>query len=541
MNTLLLDGNSRQDVARAGELLRAGGLVAIPTETVYGLAANALDSGAVKRIYQTKGRPSDNPLIVHICEPSQIVPLVRQVPDSAKKLMEAFWPGPLTLILPKSDRIPAETSGGLSTVAVRFPSHPVAQAVIRAAGVPLAAPSANLSGRPSPTAFAHVKADLMGRIEGLLDGGDCGVGVESTVLTLAGPVPRLLRPGGITLEQLRSVLGEVEVDPAVLHRLEAGEKAVSPGMKYKHYAPKANVVLVDASPEDYINYVNSKRDCHALCFDEDVPGLTVPFLSYGGRYDRAGQAHLLFSSLLRLDELGAEQVYAHMPSKAGVGLAVYNRLIRAAGFQVEIPSKRWIVGLVGPSGAGKSTVAALLREGGWAVVDCDALTKSPRVYDPACIAELKNAFGEDLAPGGVLDRKALASRAFASEAGRKTLERITFPRILGAVQKELEAAFSAGYRAVALDAPTLFEAGLDRACVRILAVDAPEEERLGRIMARDGLTEAQARQRLNAQERPEFYRSRADWVVENAAGSQLPAALEPILEEAGAGTRRESL
>ena len=206
-HTILLRGDSPQDVKTAGEILRRGGLVAIPTETVYGLAANALDGAAVKAIYQAKGRPSDNPLIVHICDLSQLPPLVRQLPESAKKLAAAFWPGPLTIILKKSDLVPRETSGGLDTVAVRFPAHPVAQAVIREAGLPLAAPSANLSGKPSPTTFAHVREDLTGRVDALLDGGDCAVGVESTVLTLAEGTPRVLRPGGVTVGQLRKCWG----------------------------------------------------------------------------------------------------------------------------------------------------------------------------------------------------------------------------------------------------------------------------------------------------------------------------------------------
>ena len=230
-HTILLKGDRPQDLKKAGELLRAGGLVAIPTETVYGLAANALDGAAVKAIYQAKGRPSDNPLIVHICDFGQLPPLVREVPEAAKQLAQAFWPGPLTIILKKSDLVPTETSGGLDTVAVRFPAHPVAQAVIREAGVPLAAPSANLSGRPSPTTFAHVEEDLTGRVDALVDGGDCAVGVESTVITLAEGVPKVLRPGGVTVAQLREVLGRVEVDPAVLHKLEEGKRAASPGMK----------------------------------------------------------------------------------------------------------------------------------------------------------------------------------------------------------------------------------------------------------------------------------------------------------------------
>ncbi len=333
MQTLKLT-SSREDIQKAGEFLRQGKLVAIPTETVYGLAADALNGPAVARIFQAKGRPQDNPLIVHIADLAQIDPLVTAFPASAQKLAEAFWPGPLTMILPKSERIPVETSGGLDTVGIRFPSHPVASAVIRAAGTPLAAPSANLSGSPSPTTAYHVEHDLSGKIEAILDGGPCTVGVESTVITLAEGTPRILRPGGITWEQLQAVLGRVEVDHAVLHQLEQGEKAASPGMKYKHYAPKARIILVEGEP--YVEYVNAQQGdgTAALCYREDCAALHVPSVSFGAAGDYASQARELFDALRHLDDMGARVVYARCPQPQGVGMAVYNRLIRAAGFEV---------------------------------------------------------------------------------------------------------------------------------------------------------------------------------------------------------------
>ena len=323
-------------IRRAGELLRAGGLVGIPTETVYGLAANAFDGAAVAKIFAAKGRPMDNPLIVHISAIDQIQTLVAKFPPRAQQLAAAYWPGPLTIILPKSDRIPDEVSAGLPTVAVRFPQHPVARAIIDAAGVPLAAPSGNRSGKPSPTCAAHMRADMDGRIDAIVDGGDCGVGVESTVITLAGARPRLLRPGGITLAQLRAVLGEVDVDPAVTHRLAAGQVAASPGMKYKHYAPNADVSLVKGTAQQFADYVNAHAapDTYAMCFDEDVPLLRVPHMSYGAAADDAAQAHRLFDCLREFDRIGARRVYAHCPQQDGVGLAVYNRMIRAAGFSI---------------------------------------------------------------------------------------------------------------------------------------------------------------------------------------------------------------
>lgn len=531
METLFLKAQNTHDWERAGEILRQGGLVAIPTETVYGLAANALDGEAVKRIYAAKGRPSDNPLIVHVSGFSQIMPLVKEVPEEARLLAEAFWPGPLTIILEKSGLVPFETSGGLDTVALRLPAHPAARGVIEAAGVPLAAPSANLSGRPSPTTFAHVRADLNGRVEAILDGGDCRVGVESTVVTLVGGAPRVLRPGGVTLGQLREVLGHVELDPAVLHQLEAGARASSPGMKYKHYSPRAEVVVVDGSPEEYAGYVNGRKGGWALCFDEDLPLVEVPAIRLGSRYDGTGQARRLFGALLELDAQGAQTAYAHCPMQNGVGLAVYNRLLRAAGFRVERPRGPLVVGLTGPSGAGKSTVGARLKQAGFSVLDCDALTRSPRVYDGACIRELQEAFGAEVAPGGRLDRKELARRAFATDEGRTRLGAITFPRILAQVRRVVEDAKNAGVPAIVLDAPTLFDAGLDSACARILAVEAPEEERLARVLRRDHLTEEQARQRFAAQPGAGFYRARADYTLYNGPGGQLEKELGPVLRE----------
>lgn len=336
MVTKLWKASEKGAVEQAGKILKNGGLVGIPTETVYGLAANALDGTAVSKIFIAKGRPQDNPLIVHISEFSQIYKLVTDVPENALKLAQKFWPGPLTMILPKSGLIPQEVSAGLETVAIRFPSHPVAKAVIDAAGVPLAAPSANLSGRPSPTTAQHVMHDMAGKIDAVLDGGPCKVGLESTVISLFCNPPRLLRPGGITLEQLREVLGEVQMDQAVINPLPKGVKAVSPGMKYKHYSPKANVILLKGTLEQYCTYVNGhiQDGVVALCYDGEESMLKVPCLTYGREDDGMEQAHQLFDRLRELDEKGAKKVYARCPNPNGIGLAVYNRLIRAAGFEV---------------------------------------------------------------------------------------------------------------------------------------------------------------------------------------------------------------
>jgi len=324
------------DIARAAEMLKRGELVVMPTETVYGLAADARNEKAVAAIFEAKGRPQDNPLIVHISDLSELQALVSAVPESAKALAAAYWPGPLTMILPRGNSIPAVVSAGLDTVAVRLPSHPVARALIRESGCPLAAPSANLSGSPSPTTAAHVAADLNGRVSAIVDGGACDVGLESTVVSLTGKTPRLLRPGGITLSQLQAVLGEVEVDEAVTNKLKEGAVVASPGMKYKHYAPKARVILVKGSAAAFAAFVNSKKapGVYALCFSGEEHALSVPALTYGRRDDAAAQAQQLFDCLRRADERSATILYTACPSAEGVGLAVYNRLLRAAAFEV---------------------------------------------------------------------------------------------------------------------------------------------------------------------------------------------------------------
>ncbi len=336
METLLLDAEQPGAIDSVVEILKCGGLAAIPTETVYGLAANAFNEKACANIFKAKGRPGDNPLIVHICNMDMLFQVVSEVPTAAVRLAEKFWPGPLTIIMKKNDRIPLVTSAGLSTVAVRFPSHHVAQEIIRKTGLPLAAPSANLSGSPSPTTFQHCVNDLNGKVEAIIDGGPCSVGVESTIISLAGERPALLRPGYVTLEQLRETIGEVELSKAVLEKLGDGEKAISPGMKYKHYAPKAKVNLVKASSEKYVEFVNehANEDVYALCFDEEVPMLRVKTVTYGSKFSDKDQAEHLFDSLRELDAVGAKLVFAHSPKASGVGLAVYNRLVRAAGFDI---------------------------------------------------------------------------------------------------------------------------------------------------------------------------------------------------------------
>lgn len=324
----------KNSVSMASEILKNGGIVAVPTETVYGLCASAYSDSAIKSVFDAKGRPQDNPLIVHISNLDMLNYVARDIPDIAYKCAKEFWPGPFTMILPRGEKIAESVSAGLDTVAVRFPSEKTICDIITESGLPLAAPSANTSGKPSPTSAQHVISDLDGKIDAVVMGKDCSVGVESTVVSLVGETPRLLRPGAVTPKKLRLVLGDLVIDDAVLNQLKSGEKASSPGMKYKHYAPKTDAFLVSGCSNGFVNFVNSKDDCAAVCFDEEYYGINVPKISYGSKYDELSLAQNVFSVLRKVDTLGVKQVYIHAPSKDGVGLAVYNRLIRACAFRV---------------------------------------------------------------------------------------------------------------------------------------------------------------------------------------------------------------
>lgn len=334
---MLSPQTDKNAVKAAAGLILQGEVVGMPTETVYGLAANALNGQAVAKIFRAKGRPQDNPLIVHIADFDQIYALCPAVPPEARLLAEAFWPGPMTLIVPKGDCIPDEVSCGLDTVGIRLPSHPLARDLIRTAGVPLAAPSANTSGRPSTTTAAHVLRDMDGKIAAILDGGPCGVGVESTVVTLALDPPRLLRPGGITLEQLETVLGEVEVDRALYEKIGDDVRVSAPGMKYRHYAPKAPVTVVRGDPQQTANYIVAQVSgpTGVLCFDEYrdcFPTCVVE--CFGAQHDLAAQAREVFDRLRAFDDTDVRQIWAQCPSDEGLGLAVANRIKKAAGFHV---------------------------------------------------------------------------------------------------------------------------------------------------------------------------------------------------------------
>lgn len=327
-------------LSAAAASLGSGCLVAFPTETVYGLGANALDEKAVANIFKAKGRPSDNPLIVHISDKHDINKLARILPECTEKLIEAFWPGPLTLIVPRSAIVPDIVTAGLDTVAVRFPSHPVAAALIRLSGVPVAAPSANTSGRPSPTKAEHVIEDMYGKVEYIIDSGSVEVGLESTVLDITSDIPVILRPGKITREQLEAVLGKVDIDPSLVSKDTAVLKPRAPGMKYRHYAPKAKVIVVEgdtASVAEYINRASEEQRENGvltgvMATDETV-GLykTGKIISLGSRKHPTDIAARLFDVLREFDTTDIQLIYAEAVEKKGIGAAIMNRLNKAAG------------------------------------------------------------------------------------------------------------------------------------------------------------------------------------------------------------------
>lgn len=519
MQTKILT-TEKEDIAVAGKILADGGLVAFPTETVYGLGANALNDSAIKNIYAAKGRPSDNPLIVHIAEKEDIKPLVKEVTPKAKALMDAFFPGPLTIILPKSDKVGKTVSGGLDTVAVRMPINETAHALIKASGCPIAAPSANTSGLPSPTRAKYVIDDMMGKIDAIIDGGDCEYGVESTVITLATETPTLLRPGAITKEMLESVIGEVYVAPAVLEGMKDNEVAASPGMKYKHYAPKAKVVIVKGDKEKYEKFVNTRKGAYALCFDGD--NITVPKVTYGRENDDLSQAKELFDALRKLDELGAKKVYARIPHKDGVGMAVYNRLIRAAAFCVIDLDKPFTIGLTGPTGAGKGYVGEQLKKRGFKIIDCDYYVRKAEEKGSPVLDELAKEFGADILTDGELNRRLLAQRAFESKEKTDALNKIVHPPVIELCKQQADGL-------CVLDAPQLFEANAQNDCYKVIAVVAPDEMRFERILKRDNLTPRQAFIRMNAQFDNDYYIERSDYVIYND-GRDIINQTDNILE-----------
>ena len=573
MKTLYLSATEASTASTAANIIKNGGLVAIPTETVYGLGANGLDPVAVKKIFEAKGRPQDNPLILHISDASQLEGLCHSIPESAWALAAAFWPGPLTMVLPARDIVPLSTRAGLPSVAVRCPDSDITREIIRLSGVPIAAPSANISGKPSTTTAQHVRHDHDGRIDCVVDGGPCRVGVESTIVDLTEMPPRLLRPGGITPEELEAVLGELTVDKAVTQALAADEVAKAPGMKYKHYAPQCEVVIVSGSAEEAAAYVraNRKANDRVLCFEEELPLFEgCRPLSYGRLRDPISLSAGLFSALRTLDDPAIGRVYARCPEGGGMACAVRNRLSKAAAFRVIDPntlsrgeggskSREWnagdkpkslhisrpphscpystpvsfadtpssgggipqqndvgirhsafVIGITGGTGCGKTTLLETIREKGGTVIDCDAVYHDLLRTDKALLEAIGNRF-----PGcvedGVLQRKKLGAIVFADKGELQALGAITGAAIRKAVEGLLEHAEGL----VAIDAIGLIEGGYDALCDTTVAVIAPTEARIARLMARDGITRDYAQSRIDAQHDNDWFAQNCAHTLEN--------------------------
>lgn len=333
----------RAVIEEAGEYLKNGGLVAFPTETVYGLGANGLDEKAASKIYEAKGRPSDNPLIIHICNMEDLRKIVKNIPVKAQMLAERFWPGPLTMIFEKTEIVPLGTTGGLETVAVRMPDHKLALDIIKAGGGYIAAPSANTSGRPSPTKAEHVADDLEGRIDMIVDGGMVGIGIESTIVDVTRNIPMILRPGYITKEMLEEVVGEVSVDKTILGGLEVKEKPKAPGMKYKHYAPKGDLTIVEGFSENVVAEINKlakektekNQKVGIICTDETIMCYdSENVVSIGTRESEETISHNLYDVLRKFDDLEVDYIYSESFNKGNMGMAIMNRLLKAAGHKI---------------------------------------------------------------------------------------------------------------------------------------------------------------------------------------------------------------
>lgn len=534
-------GNNEEIMLKAAEFLKADEIVAIPTETVYGLAANALSKTAVEKIFKAKGRPADNPLILHISKLEDIEKYAYTT-ELAKIIASRFWPGPLTIILKKRDCVPDIVTAGLDTVAIRLPDNETARKIIELAGLPLAAPSANLSGRPSPTKAEHVfddyntKVDENGKelIAGIIDGGECSVGIESTVISLYSDTPMLLRPGFVTLEELRKYIPNIRLAKAVTNKMPKGEQVLSPGLSHRHYAPAAETEGVVGHIANAAEYINScydiKKNQAIMCFEGEESFFNSGFyaISYGSPKKPEDMAKNLFDILRELDKKGFEKIFIRIADLKGIGLAVYNRLIRACNFNIKsFDKKPLVIGITGQSGAGKGSICKLLEKEGFYHIDTDIIAgETLKITLPL----LEKAFNKSFSnPDGTPNKKEIAKTAFSSEDNVKILNKISHTAIMDKVEEIINAKKEEGLNII-IDGAALFEAKAENICDKIISVLAPQEIRLKRVVLRDKISESEALLRFSRQLSEDELKAKSDFWVNNTSENDVENAKNKILD-----------
>lgn len=478
---------------------------------MYGLGANALSSKAISKIFTSKGRPQDNPLIVHISNFDMLNDLVTEITPCAKKMMDAFWPGPLTLLFKKSKIVPPEISKGLDTIAVRFPNHKTALEIIEKSGVPIAAPSANLSGRPSTTTAQHVLEDLDGKISAVILDKPCALGLESTVLDLTRQKPVLLRPGGITKEQIEEILGDIIVDTAINNKISDTQSVSSPGMKYRHYAPKACVTVICGNHLDTANYIkhNSDEFTGILCFNEYSSFFNSNFVQSFGFVDNIlEQSHNLFDKLRNFDTMPITKIFAQCPFDDGLGLAVSNRLKKSSGFNIINIKPRRVLGLTGSSGSGKSTVSHIFKELSAKIISADDIYHS--LLENSSDMKLEICQNFDLKE---IDRKKLGEIVFSNKDKLLKLNEITHKYVGKIFEKELYSTIDS--ELIILDVPLLFEANYQKYCDEIIGVISDFNTKIQRLCMRDGISFEYAQNRLKNQKDDLFFLKNCNIIIEN--------------------------